>query len=400
MINVAIMGYGTVGAGVFKVLTMNHDLIAKRVGEELNVRYVLDLREFPGDPAQEVLTHDFNDILNDPDVKIVVETMGGLRPSYTFTKTLLLAGKSVCTSNKELVAEHGVELREIAKENNINYLFEASCGGGIPIIHALDNSLTADEIDAVTGIVNGTTNYILTQMTAWDESFDVALKAAQAKGFAELHPEADIDGHDARRKIAILSTMAYGKHVSYQNVVTEGITDIDTTDIEYAKAQGLKIKLLASSRKTEHGIWAMVAPMLVSSENMLYNVEGVLNAIYVHGNALGDAIFYGSGAGSLPTASAVAGDIITIARSLDRTLPSDWTGEELELMPTDDIEHAFFVRFAGSEEEAKAVFGDIEPIRLDNVDDEFGFMTAVMTEKAFRECSEKAGKVKKSIRRA
>ena len=316
MINVAIMGYGTVGAGVFKVLTMNHDLIAKRVGEELNVKYVLDLREFPGDPAQEVLTHDFNDILNDPDVKIVVETMGGLRPSYTFTKTLLLAGKSVCTSNKELVAEHGVELREIAKENNINYLFEASCGGGIPIIHALDSSLTADEIDAVTGIVNGTTNYILTQMTVHDESFDVALKAAQAKGFAELHPEADIEGHDARRKIAILSTMAYGKHVSYQNVVTEGITDIDTTDIEYAKAQGLKIKLLASSRKTEHGIWAMVAPMLVSAENMLYNVEGVLNAIYVHGNALGDAIFYGSGAGSLPTASAVAGDIITIARSL------------------------------------------------------------------------------------
>ena len=323
MINVAIMGYGTVGAGVFKVLTMNHDLIAKRVGEELNVKYVLDLREFPGDPAQEVLTHDFNDILNDPDVKIVVETMGGLRPSYTFTKTLLLAGKSVCTSNKELVAEHGVELREIAKKNNINYLFEASCGGGIPIIHALDSSLTADEIDAGTGIVNGTTNYILTQMTVHDESFDVALKAAQAKGFAELHPEADIEGHDARRKIAILSTMAYGKHVSYQNVVTEGITDIDTTDIEYAKAQGLKIKLLASSRKTEHGIWAMVAPMLVGSENILYNVEGVLNAIYVHGNALGDAIFYGSGAGSLPTASAVAGDIITIARSLDRTLPSD-----------------------------------------------------------------------------
>ena len=237
-------------------------------------------------------------------------------------------------------------------------------------------------------------------MTAHDESFDVALKAAQAKGFAELHPEADIEGHDARRKIAILSTMAYGKHVSYQNVVTEGITDIDTMDIEYAKAQGLKIKLLASSRKTEHGIWAMVAPMLVSSKNMLYNVEGVLNAIYVHGNALGDAIFYGSGAGSLPTASAVAGDIITIARSLDRTLPSDWTGEELELMPTDDIEHAFFVRFAGSEEEAKAVFGDIAPVRLDNVDGEFGFMTAVMTEKAFRECSEKAGKVIKSIRRA
>ena len=221
------MGYGTVGAGVFKVLTMNREVITGRVGEEIRVKYVLDLREFPGDPVMEVLTHDFNDILNDPEVKIVVETMGGLRPSYEFTKKALLAGKSVCTSNKELVAEHGVELREIAKEKNVNYLFEASCGGGIPIIHVLDSALTADEIDSVHGILNGTTNYILTQMMDEGKEFADALKEAQALGYAERNPEADIEGWDACRKIAILSSLAYGKHISYKNVYTEGITNID-----------------------------------------------------------------------------------------------------------------------------------------------------------------------------
>ena len=236
MINVAILGYGTVGAGVYRVLNMNRETIARRTGEEIYVKYVLDLREFPGDPAQEVLTHDYNDILSDPEVKIVVETMGGLRPAYMFTKQALEAGKSVCTSNKELVAEHGLELRDVAKANNVNYLFEASCGGGIPIIHSLDNALTADEIDAMTGILNGTTNYILTQMAVENEDFAEALKGAQKNGYAELHPEADIEGWDACRKIAILSSLAYGKYISYKNVYTEGITNIDTLDIAYAKA--------------------------------------------------------------------------------------------------------------------------------------------------------------------
>lgn len=390
------MGYGTVGAGVFKVLTMNREVITGRVGEEIRVKYVLDLREFPGDPVMEVLTHDFNDILNDPEVKIVVETMGGLRPSYEFTRKALLAGKSVCTSNKELVAEHGVELREIAKEKNVNYLFEASCGGGIPIIHVLDSALTADEIDGVAGILNGTTNYILTQMMDEGQEFADAPKDAQDLGYAERHPEADIEGWDACRKIAILSSLAYGKHISYKNVYTEGITNIDAVDMSYAKALKMKIRLLAASRRTEEGVWAMVAPMLVDRDNMLYHVNGVLNAVSVHGNAVGDTLFYGSGAGSLPTASAVAGDVISAARHLSRTLASDWKAEEMELMPLDDVRHAFFVRFAGTEEEAKAAFGEITPVCLPSLSGEFGFVTGVMTEKAFEEAASE--KVIKRIR--
>ncbi|MBR7017025.1 MAG: homoserine dehydrogenase [Lachnospiraceae bacterium] len=396
MVSAAIMGYGTVGAGVFKVLTMNREVITGRVGEEIRVKYVLDLREFPGDPVMEVLTHDFNDILNDPEVKIVVETMGGLRPSYEFTRKALLAGKSVCTSNKELVAEHGVELREIAKEKNVNYLFEASCGGGIPIIHVLDSALTADEIDGVAGILNGTTNYILTQMMDEGQEFADALKDAQDLGYAERHPEADIEGWDACRKIAILSSLAYGKHISYKNVYTEGITNIDAVDMSYAKALKMKIRLLAASGRTEEGVWAMVAPMLVDRDNMLYHVNGVLNAVSVHGNAVGDTLFYGSGAGSLPTASAVAGDVISAARHLSRTLASDWKAEEMELMPLDDVRHAFFVRFAGTEEEAKAAFGEITPVCLPSLSGEFGFVTGVMTEKAFEEAASE--KVIKRIR--
>ena len=390
------MGYGTVGAGVFKVLNMNRELIRERVGEEIRVKYVLDLREFPGDPVTDVLTHDFNDILNDPEVRIVVETMGGLRPSYDFTKRALLAGKAVCTSNKELVAEHGVELRQIAKEKNVNYLFEASCGGGIPIIHVLDSALTADEIDSVHGILNGTTNYILTQMMDEGKEFADALKEAQALGYAERNPEADIEGWDACRKIAILSSLAYGKHISYKNVYTEGITAIDAADMAYAKALNMKIRLLAASGHSEEGVWAMVSPMLVNKQNMLYHVDGVLNAILVHGNAVGDTLFYGSGAGSLPTASAVAGDVISAARHLSRTMASDWKAEEMELMPLDDVRHAFFVRFTGTEEEAKAAFGGIKPVHLPELPGEFGFVTDVMTEKEFREVS--SGNVLKRIR--
>ena len=396
MVSAAIMGYGTVGAGVFKVLNMNRELIRERVGEEIRVKYVLDLREFPGDPVTDVLTHDFNDILNDPEVRIVVETMGGLRPSYDFAKRALLAGKAVCTSNKELVAEHGVELRQIAKEKNVNYLFEASCGGGIPIIHVLDSALTADEIDSVHGILNGTTNYILTQMMDEGKEFADALKEAQALGYAERNPEADIEGWDACRKIAILSSLAYGKHISYKNVYTEGITAIDAADMAYAKALNMKIRLLAASGHSEEGVWAMVSPMLVNKQNMLYHVDGVLNAILVHGNAVGDTLFYGSGAGSLPTASAVAGDVISAARHLSRTMASDWKAEEMELMPLDDVRHAFFVRFTGTEEEAKAAFGGIKPVHLPELPGEFGFVTDVMTEKEFREVS--SGNVLKRIR--
>ena len=401
MINIAIMGYGTVGAGVFKVLKMNSEAITRRVGHRLNIKYVLDLRDFPGDPAEDVLTHDFNDILNDDSVSIVVETMGGLTPAYNFTKELLLAGKNVCTSNKELVAEHGVELRSIAHDMNCNYLFEASCGGGIPIIRVLNSSLTAEEIEEVTGILNGTTNYILTSMTQEGADFNDALKEAQKKGFAELHPEADIEGMDACRKIAILSSLAYGKHVNYNYVPTEGITNVDATDIRYAKELGVVIKLLATSRREKEGTWAMVAPMMIGSENPLSAVDGVMNAVMVKGNAVGTTMFYGSGAGSLPTASAVCGDVIDAAKHLHTTIKTDsGTGVTMRLMKIDNVARPFFVRFSGTEDEARAAFGDIhDVIRLDGVSGEFGFLTPTMKEGDFKAAAEKSGKVIKWYRR-
>ncbi len=400
MIRAAILGYGTVGAGVYEVLKMNAEVISRRAGDDISVKYVLDLREFPQDPVSEVLTHDFNDILQDEEVRIVVETMGGLSPAYDFTKKALLAGKNVCTSNKELVAEHGVELMTIARDKGVNYLFEASCGGGIPIIRTLNSSLTAEEIDEITGILNGTTNYILTHMREEGQDFSDALAAAQEKGYAEKHPEADVEGWDACRKLAILSSLAYGSHISYKNVPTEGITNIEKADIAYAEAVGMRIRLLAVSRRSSEGITAIVAPMLVDKKNMLYHVDDVLNAIFLHGNALGDAMFYGSGAGRLPTASAVAGDIVDCARHLHKTIRADFSEAETELLPLSCVRRSFFVRFTGTEEEAKAVFGDIKPVRTLGATGEFGFISAVMAEQEFNEKCAASGKVLKGLRLA
>ena len=401
MAKIAVLGFGTVGSGVVEVIETNKTSINKRAGDEIEIKYVLDLREFPGNPIQDVLTHDFNDILNDPEVSVVVETMGGLNPAYDFTKRCLLAGKSVCTSNKELVAEHGLELMQIAQDNGVNYLFEASCGGGIPIIRVLNSSLTAEEIEEVTGILNGTTNYILTSMTQEGADFNDALREAQKNGFAELHPEADIEGMDACRKIAILSSLAYGKHVNYNYVPTEGITNVDATDICYAKKLGVVIKLLATSRREKEGTWAMVAPMMIGSENPLSAVDGVMNAVMVKGNAVGTTMFYGSGAGSLPTASAVCGDVIDAAKHLHTTIKSDsGTGVTMRLMKIDNVARPFFVRFSGTEDEAKAAFGDIhDVIRLDGVSGEFGFLTPTMKEGDFKAAAEKSGKVVKWYRR-
>ena len=320
MVQIAVLGYGTVGSGVVEVIDTNHESINRKAGDEINIKYVLDLRDFPGDPVQEILVHDFETIINDPEVDIIVEVMGGLEPAYTFTRRALEAGKSVCTSNKELVAEHGVELLELARKNNINYLFEASCGGGIPIIRPLNSSLTADEIDEVTGILNGTTNYILTKMASDGSEFEEALKEAQNYGYAERNPEADVEGYDACRKIAILSSLAYGNHVRYEDIYTEGITKITAADIKYAVAMGTSIKLLATSRKMEEGFYAMVSPVMISKKSPLYSVNGVFNAIFIHGNVLGDAMFYGSGAGKLPTASAVVSDVVDCAKHLHLSL--------------------------------------------------------------------------------
>ena len=294
MIQIAVLGYGTVGSGVVEVINTNHDSINKRAENEINIKYVLDLRDFPGDPVEKVLVHDYEVIANDPEVDIVVEVMGGVEPAYTFTKRALEAGKSVCTSNKELVARHGTELLAIAKEHGANYLFEASCGGGIPIIRPLNSSLTADEIDEVTGILNGTTNYILSKMASDGSDFADVLKEAQRLGYAERNPEADVEGYDACRKIAILSSLAYGKEVNYEEVYTEGITKITAEDIKYATSMGTAIKLLATSRKVGDQYYAMVSPVMIDAKNPLYSVNGVFNAIFIHGNVLGDAMFYGS----------------------------------------------------------------------------------------------------------
>ena len=316
MINIAVLGYGTVGSGVVEVINTNHESINKRAGDEINIKYVLDLRDFPGDPVEKVLVHDYEVIVNDPEVDIVVEVMGGIEPAYTFVKRALQAGKSVSTSNKALVAKHGSELMEIAKEKNINFLFEASCGGGIPIIRALNSSLTADEIDEITGILNGTTNYMLYKMSTENCDFDTVLKEAQAKGYAEADPTADVGGADACRKIAILSSLAYGKFLNYEDIYTEGITKITAKDIKYAKEMGCDIKLLGVAKNTEEGIEAYVCPMLIPAEHPLASVNDSYNAVFVHGDAVGDTMFYGRGAGELPTASAVAGDVFEVVRNM------------------------------------------------------------------------------------
>ncbi|MGN0335722.1 MAG: homoserine dehydrogenase [Lachnospiraceae bacterium] len=387
MIQVAVMGYGTVGSGVVEVLKVNKEAIAKRAGEELNVKYVLDLRDFPGDPVQEVITHNFDDIVNDAEVKVVAEVMGGIEPAYTFTKKCLLAGKSVCTSNKALVEKHGAELLAIAKEKNVNYLFEASVGGGIPIIRPLHTSLTADVIEEISGILNGTTNYILSKMTFEGSDFEEVLKDAQAKGYAERNPEADVEGHDAGRKIAILTSLISGKKADFDDIYTEGITKITPADINYAKKLGMAVKLLGTSKKIGDAYHIMVAPKMIGASHPLYSVNDVFNAIFVHGNMLGDAMFYGSGAGKLPTASAVAGDIVEAAMATGNT-GHFWSEEKVELADLSTVTHKFFVRTTDSADAVKAVFGNVQI--LDDVEaGEIGFVTETMSEAQYQEQADK-----------
>ena len=402
MVQIAVLGYGTVGSGVVEVIDTNHESINRKAGDEINIKYVLDLRDFPGDPVQEILVHDFETIINDPEVDIIVEVMGGLEPAYTFTRRALEVGKSVCTSNKELVAEHGVELLELARKNNINYLFEASCGGGIPIIRPLNSSLTADEIDEVTGILNGTTNYILTKMASDGSEFEEALKEAQNYGYAERNPEADVEGYDACRKIAILSSLAYGNHVRYEDIYTEGITKITAADIKYAVAMGTSIKLLATSRKMEEGFYAMVSPVMISKKSPLYSVNGVFNAIFIHGNVLGDAMFYGSGAGKLPTASAVVSDVVDCAKHLHRSIMVNWSNRKLELMNIDEVRSRFFVRVSGTPAQRKEgvenLFGPVDIVTVPGLTEEFAFVTGMITERSFRERAEKMDGILSRIR--
>ena len=389
MVNIAVMGYGTVGSGVVEVINTNGKRINQRIGEELNIKYVLDLRDFPGDPVQEKIIHDFETIVNDDEIKIVVEVMGGIEPAYTFVKRCLLAGKSVATSNKALVAKHGAELLSIAREKNINFLFEASVGGGIPIIRPLNSSLTEDEIEEITGILNGTTNYMMTKMFYEGADYDTVLKEAQANGFAEQNPEADVEGYDACRKIAILSSLISGQQVDFEDIYCEGITRITVEDMKYAKEMGMTIKLLASSKRQGEKLHAIVAPCLIYPEHPLYSVDGVFNAIFVHGNVLGDAMFYGSGAGKLPTASAVVADVVEEAKNLNRNVMTMWKQEKLEIEDKADASRRFFVRMKGEAKEMlpglEKTFGKVEVVQVPGLDGEFGFTTCVMTEGAYED---------------
>ncbi len=389
MVNIAVMGYGTVGSGVVEVINTNGARINQRIGDELRTKYVLDLRDFPGDPIQEKIVHDFDIIVNDPEIQIVVEVMGGIEPAYTFVKKCLLAGKSVATSNKALVAKHGAELLSIARERDINFLFEASVGGGIPIIRPLNSSMTADEIEEITGILNGTTNYMMTKMFYEGSDYDDVLREAQEKGYAERNPEADVEGYDACRKIAILSSLISGQQVDFEDIYTEGITHITKEDMMYAKAMGMTIKLLATSKRQGDLLQAMVAPYLLRKEHPLYSVNDVFNAIFVHGNVLGDAMFYGSGAGKLPTASAVVADVVDEAKHLHRNIMTMWKSDKLELLPFEDTSKRFFVRISGEPEALKAhvesKFGPVEIVRADGLEGEFGFLTGVLTERAYEE---------------
>lgn len=376
------MGYGTIGSGVVEVLNINQEKIAKRAGEPVEVKYVLDLRDFPGSPIEDRLIKDYMIIANDPEVGVVVETMGGVEPAYTFVKAMLEAGKQVATSNKNLVATKGAELIRIAREHNVNFLFEASVGGGIPIIRPLNKCLTADEIEQITGILNGTTNYMLTKMSEEGTEFSEALRDAQAKGYAEKDPTADVEGYDPCRKIAILTSMVCGKQVDFEDIHCEGITKITPIDIKYAKAMGCSIKLLATSKKVGDSYSCIVAPFMLPKDHALCGVGDVFNGIFVHGNVLGDAMFYGSGAGKLPTASAVVADVVDMVKHQHTNIYIDWSEEKMELVDYKDRQTKFFVRTSSYPAAVLDAFGHVNYVDAD-VEGETAFTTELMSEGEF-----------------
>ena len=385
MAKVAIMGYGTVGSGVYDIIKTNSDKLSRSAnGESVDIKYILDIRDFDDHPEKELFTKEFNDILNDDEVSVVAEVMGGLHPAYEFTKSLLEAGKSVVTSNKELVATYGTELLEIARGKNVNYFFEASVGGGIPIIRPLVSSITSDAVTEITGILNGTTNYMLTKMSEDGLDYDAVLEDAQERGYAERNPAADVEGHDARRKIAILSSLAFGKYVDYEDVYTEGITKITSADFAYAKVLGSRIKLFGTSKKKEDGsISAMVCPVMITNEHPLFAVNDVMNAILVRGESMGDLMFYGAGAGKLPTASAVVADVVNAARNPKFTEIAPYEPGKMTVSDHLKSTHSYFVRVKGSDANAVAESFKAKQIVDAGIADEFGLITAEWTENEF-----------------
>ncbi|NCE65361.1 homoserine dehydrogenase [Pseudoflavonifractor sp. 524-17] len=394
MVNVAILGYGVVGSGVAEVLTENANQIGRKAEEDIRLKYILDVRAFPDSPFASRFVQDFSVIENDPDVDIVVETIGGAKVAKEFTERALKAGKSVVTSNKELVAEHGYDLLQLAEANGVSYLFEASVGGGIPIIRPLNQCLAANEIEEICGILNGTTNYILTRMIRAGLTFEAALKEAQQNGYAEQDPTADIEGHDACRKICILSSLAFGRHIYPKQVDTQGITKITLADVAYAESCGCKIKLLGRAIRLEGGqLCAYVAPHLVHGENPLAGVEDVFNAITVKGNAVGDVMFYGRGAGKRPTASAVVADVVDAAKHRKTKKYLHWgPGAEDAVAPAGGLESGWYVRAEAGAEAVRSAFGEVSLLaRAGAPGGETAFLTGAMSGPALEEKLAKLG---------
>ena len=359
MINIALLGYGVVGSGTVEVIDRNAQRIAKNTGQPIRVKYILDVRDFPDSPYRELFTDSFETILNDKDIAIVVETIGGIDAAYDYTRRSLEAGKSVVTSNKELVAMHGCALLALAEEKGVNYLFEASVGGGIPIVRPIAQCMAANKINEIHGILNGTTNYILSEMIKKGAEFSDALLDAQKKGYAEADPTADVDGHDACRKICILSSLAFGRHIYPNQVPTEGIRGVTTEDVDFAAKLGYKIKLLGRARAIgEDKVAAYVAPHLVSNDNLLAGVDGVMNGVVVRGNVVGHVMFHGAGAGKLPTASAVASDVIDAAKHLHKRKLISWEegGEEVAADPA-TLESAWYIRTEAPRAKIEREFG-------------------------------------------
>lgn len=402
MVKAAVLGFGTVGSGVVELFDINRESVTRRVPEGIEVKYILDLREFPDSPYRDRVVHDFNIILEDPEIRVICETMGGMEPAFTFSKRALEKGISVCTSNKELVAAHGPELLLTAQEHGCSYLFEASVGGGIPIIRPMNTALAPEEITQIVGILNGTTNYMMTRMEKESLSFDEVLRQAQENGYAEKNPEADIEGHDACRKIAILSSLMCGKTVRFEDVPCEGISRITMTDVAYARSMGRAIKLLGiSERDPEKGtFYVRTAPYMVPADHPLHGVEDVFNAVFVHGNLVDDLMFYGRGAGKFPTASAVVSDMLECALSIGQTIPVRWSEEVMELSDPGQKAGRFFVRVPAAErEKAMRLFAGCEEVTAEGVPaGEFAFVTAAAPESAFAEGAAGLGEVLSAIR--
>ena len=401
-IKVAILGLGTVGTGVYKLIQKRADVMERTAGAKLEVKKILvrNMQKKREGVEQELLTDNWKEILEDDEISVVIEVMGGLEPAKTMILEALEAGKNVVSANKDLIAEEGHVLLDTAQKNQVDFLFEAAVAGGIPIIRPLKQCLAANDISEIVGIVNGTTNYILTKMTEEGMDFADALKKAQELGFAEADPTADVEGLDAGRKVAIMASIAFHSRVVFFNVHTEGITKITARDIAYAKEFDSVIKLLGVAHNTENGIEVGVYPMMIRKEHPLASVRDSFNAVFVHGDAVDDAMFQGRGAGEFPTASAVVADVVDEAKHLHRNIMTNWSSYALKLMDMDEVEGRFFVRVSDTTmDEVEKAFGDVQTIEPDDLPDEFGFITPVMKQAEYYEkISKLTGKVLAMIR--